>query len=252
MSAAGLQAQEYRQSITTNNLANAQTAGFKRDLALVQSRLNAFRENPALASLAPLDNPALLDQGGGVGVLPAVIDLSQGNLQPTGNQTDLALQGAGFFTVRNADGKTALTRDGRFTINSEDMLVTATGGHSVLDASGQPIKLNPQLPIAVDSHGVISQGSDGSAGVALGLQEVTNPQALEKLGGNLLAAPPEALRAASADTTVRQGYVESSTVDPVIEMVNMMEGQRIFDANAKLITMQDQTLAQLNTLGKVA
>lgn len=251
MSAAGLQAQEHRQSVTANNLSNAQSTGFKRELALIQSRLNAFHEDPAMAPYLP-SSSALGQQGGGVQVLPSMIDMAQGSFQQTGNQSDLALEGRGFFSVSGPNGKPALTRDGRFLISSDGTLITANGGHNVLDATGQPIKLNPLLPVLVSTRGQITQGTDANTGVPLGIKDVTNPRALTKLGGNLLTAPDAALRPATADTTVRQGSLENSSVDPVIELVNMMEGQRVFDANAKMITMQDQTLAQLNTIGKVA
>ena len=249
MSAAGMQAQEYRQAVTANNLANAQVTGFKRDLAMVQSRLNAVQEDPTMAQyrMDPFDQ-----QGGGVNMLATTIDMAQGTLQQTGNQTDLALQGPGLFTVRGSDGKTALTRDGRFLIKDDGTLVTATGGNAVLDASGQPITLNPQLPVLVNEKGQISQSADAGNGVQLGIREVTDPKSLEKLGGNLLSAPDAAMRPASTETIVRQGSLENSGVDPVVEMVNMMEGQRVFEANAKMISFQDQTLQQINTIGRVA
>ncbi len=253
MSAAGLQAQEYRQTITANNLANSQTTGFKRDLAMVQARQNAFREDPSMASYRFPAPPALLNQGGGVSVLPSIMEMSQGMLQQTGNKTDLALEGQGFFTIQGATaGQQQLTRDGRFLINNDGTLVTANTGRPVLDASGQKITLNPQLPVFVSSNGQITQTTDGSAGVQLGIVELTDPSKLQKLGGNALAATDPAALTPAKSTIVRQGSLEASSVDPITEMINMMEGQRVFEANAKMISMQDQTLTELNTIGRVA
>jgi flagellar basal body rod protein FlgG len=107
------------------------------------------------------------------------------------------------------------------------------------------------LPVVVDGTGRVSQGED--AGVQLKLQDVADPRRIVKLGGNLMTvSDPKMLKDISPSTVVRSGHLEQSGVDPVVEMVQMMEGQRIFDANAKMISYQDQTLQQLNTIGRVA
>ena len=251
LSAAGLQAQEVRQAVIANNLANAQTTGFKRDLALMQARLQAPEEDVQMTKYLV---PSVRNQGGGVNAVGVGVDLTQAPLMETDNQTDVALDGHGFFTVKGEkDGEKSLTRDGRFLINTDGTLVTATGGRPVLSADGQPIVLNPELPVTISGDGTISQGDGGSTGVKLGLTDVKDQKDLVKQGGNLMTvAKPESLTDLPAETQVRQFHVEQSGVDPVVEMVNMMEGQRVFDANAKMISYQDTTLQELNTIGKVA
>lgn len=240
-----------RQSVLSANLANANTTGFKRDLIAVQSRANAVDEDPTLAGYR---TPITENQGGGVFPSNLGIDLTQSSLQKTGNPTDLALDGSGFFVVQGEKpGEKSLTRDGRFLVRDDGTLVMATSGRPVLSASGEQIHLSPDASrtIAIDPRGNLTQQGGGSA--QIGLTGVSDPTKLMKLGGNLMGvSDPKVLTDINPGTVVRQGNLEQSGVDPIVEMVNMMEGQRAFDANAKMITFQDQTLSQLNTIGKVA
>jgi flagellar basal-body rod protein FlgF len=249
ISAAGMQAQEVRQAVISNNLANAQTTGFKRDLALMQARLQASEEDTHMAKYLV---PSLRNQGGGVDTAGVGVDLRQAPLKETSNQTDVALDGPGFFMVKGAkEGEKDLTRDGQFLINNDGTLVTATGGRPVLSSDGQPIVLTPGLPVTIASDGTITQGDSG--GVKLGLTDVKDQKDLVKLGGNLMTVQrQDGLQEMPAGTQVRQFHVEQSGVDPIVEMVNMMQGQRVFEANAKMISFQDTTLSELNTIGKVA
>jgi flagellar basal body rod protein FlgG len=252
LSAAGLQAQQARQNVLSNNLANAQTAGFKRDLATMRARANAVDEDPRMAQYRL---PILQDQGGGVLVTNGGIDLTPASLEKTANATDVALDGRGFFTVGgDRPGEKLLTRDGRFLLNNDGVLVTASGGRPVLSSEGEPIKLNPALPITISEKGLVSQGENGpGAGTRLGVVDVPDARRLRKLGSNVLTVDkPSAIRELPAETSVRQYSLENSGVEPVTEMVQMMEGQRAFEANARLITYQDQTLQQLNAIGRVA
>ncbi len=107
--------------------------------------------------------------------------------------------------------------------------------------------------MTIAGDGTISQRDQGLGGVKLGMADVKDQKDLMKLGGNLLSvSKPESLTEVPAGTQVRQFHVEQSGVDPVVEMVNMLEGQRAFEANAKMISYQDTTLQELNTIGKVA
>ena len=247
LSTAGLQAEDYRQSVFANNLANSQTMGFKRDFATIMARQAAVNEDPRMAGYRV---PVLAQQGGGVTVMPTRLDLSQGTLANSGNKLDLALQGQGFFMVQGDNGKPALTRNGCFLLDKDNQLATQTG-QKVLDESGNPITLNPSMDIAIQTDGQISQ--DGTKVAQLAVRNVSDPTALQKLGGNLLTVRDgTTLDAAPAGTQVRQGATEASDTDPIIEMVNMMEGQRAFEANAKMITYQDQTLQEINAMGRLA
>lgn len=247
LSAGGLRAQELRQSVQSNNLANAGTYGFKRDLVAFQTRMNAVDEDPAMAAFRT--QPYANISGGVMGVSGG-IDLSQGGLQRTSNPADLALSGPGFFRVQGDNGQTLLTRNGQFILDSEGNLLTFNDHRPVLSDAGTPVKLNPSLPFTVSKNGAISQGE--GQGVQLGVTDVKDPRQLEKVGNNYLTADSKNLVAKQVTTSVLQNTLENSGVDPIVEMVNMMQGQRAFDANAKLIQMQDQTLQQINAMGRVA
>lgn len=248
ISAMGLQVQEYRQAVTANNLANAQTAGFKRAIANVQARANAAQEDPAMRRLGVA---SLQQLNGGVWAQPTSLDLRQGTLDTTRNPLDLALDGPGFFAVQAADGSKLLTRDGKFTLNVEGDLITANDGKKVLDADGTPIRLNPALQIEVNGAGEVRQ--DGSTVAILGVVNVENPQAIEPAGSNAMRLRDGAsAKQIAGGTQVRQGCLEQSGVDAVNEMVSMIECQRAFEANARLISMQDQMLQQINSIGRIA
>ena len=247
LSTAGLQAEDYRQSVFANNMANSQTTGFKRDFAAVMARQAAVDEDPTMAGYRV---PVLAQQGGGVQPMPTRIDLTQGTLSPSNNKLDLALQGQGFFTVQGDNGQPALTRNGCFLLDKDNQLAMQTG-RKVLDTNGNPITLNPAMNITVQADGQVSQ--DGTRVAQIAVRNVSDPAALQKLGGNLLTVRPgTTLDPAPADTQVKQGATEASGTDPIIEMVNMMEGQRAFEANAKMITYQDQTLQEINAMGRLA
>jgi len=247
LSAAGLQAEDYRQNVFANNMANSQTVGFKRSLATVMARQSAVDEDPTMAGYRV---PVLSQQGGGVSAAPTRLDLSQGTMQPSSNPLDLALQGQGFFTVQDSTGQTRLTRDGRFMLNKDNQLVMQSGP-KVLDDTGNPITLNPALGVTVGADGQLTQ--DGTKVAQLGLRNVSDPLTLQQLGDSLLTARGNTkLDPAPADTLVKQRATEASDTDPIIEMVNMLDGQRAFEANAHMITYQDQTLQQLNAMGRLA
>jgi flagellar basal-body rod protein FlgF len=247
LAASGAKAQMDRMDVISNNLANARTTGFKRDLVNMQARRNAALEDPRMAAYRM---PVLRDQGGGVLAMGAGIDMTQGTFESSSNATDVALNGKGFFTVKGENDERLLTRDGRFVIDPNGRLVTAAGSRPVLDSSGEEITLTSGLPVAVGADGQISQG-DGETGVKLGLVDVADTRQLEKLGGNVMRARGEVTEV-SAATQVMQYKLEASGVDEMVEIVNMMQGQRAFEANARMMTFQDQTMGQLATVGRVA
>jgi flagellar basal-body rod protein FlgF len=247
LSAMGAQAQLQRTTVVTNNIANARTTGFKRDLVIMQARRNAAYEDPRMAKFKM---PVLKDQGGGVFVRNGGMDLSQGTLQETGNPLDVALDGRGFLTVRGDDGATLLTRDGHLALDQEGRLLSS--GRPVLSREGQEITLNLQGEIKIGQDGEIFQGG-ADTGMALGIADVSDSRNLVKMGGNMMRAVGGAsVPQAPAGTRVMQGALEESGVDEMVEIVNMIEGQRAFDANAKMMSYQDQTMSLLNTVGRVA
>lgn len=247
VSAAGMQAQEYRLSVHANNLANANTTGFKRDLAMIQQRRNPVEE---IGSLGAFRDGVRAKQGGGVLAHPTVMDLTQSTLQQTGSPFDAAIEGSGFFVVKGEGEKFLLTRDGRFVRNAQGVLASSVTGRPVLDAEMKEIPLDAGMPVEISSKGEVKQG-----GTAVAQLAVMNPHArdLVKLGGTMMAIRDgAALKPATVDTKIRQGFLEASGVDPMVEMVNLLEGQRAFEANARMISYQDQTLQQLNLIGRIA
>ena len=142
-SAAGVMTNSYRQDVIANNLANAETVGFKKDLAQFQQRRTEAQERGTEKST----NALLENLGGGVFASPTVADLSQGELEPSSNNMDVAIEGKGFFAVRD-HGQVRLTRDGRFMSDREGHLAMANNsGQLVLDDKNEPISLNPPLEI---------------------------------------------------------------------------------------------------------
>ncbi|HEX5444607.1 MAG TPA: flagellar hook-basal body protein, partial [Pirellulales bacterium] len=237
ISAEGAQAQSTRMEVIANNLANAATPGFKRELALFQAR---FAEEIQRGE-APPGAGTLNDIGGGVETLATVTDFSTGPLKQTGVPTDLAIDGEGFFMVRR-NGQDFLTRSGNFVFNSTGGLVTPDGD-PVLSVTGAPIIVNPELgPWHMTPDGGIAQGGDL---VYLAIARPNSLGDLVKTGDNLFAslAPVKPL-----DVTQRKvatGVLEQSGVQPVLEMTEMIETSRAFEANVNMIRNQDQILGEL-------
>lgn len=247
LSATGVLTNSYRQDVIANNLANSETVGFKRDLALFHERLTEARQR----RLPPGSSDPLLELlGGGTLASPTQIDPAQGELEPTGNNLDLAIQGKGYFQV-SLGGKKSLTRDGRFQVDSSGYLTLAdSGGHRVLDPDGRPILLDSRLPTTIGTDGQITQG--GKPVSRIGVFDVPDASRIDKLGGNLLSYPEMQKLAPAANATLRSEFVERANVDPATELSQLMETQRQLEANANMIRYQDQTLSRLvNEVGKI-
>jgi flagellar basal-body rod protein FlgF len=238
LSASGMMTSTRRQDVIANNLANAETVGFKRQLALFQTRPPASEASPVDAPV----NEMLSRIGGGLLFAATATDLTQGDLDDTGNGLDLAILGKGYFAVQTSAG-TRLTRDGRFMMDRSGNLVTPEG-HPVLDDRNRPIALNPaqRLSTLISEQGEISQA--GEFVNRIGLFDVSDPDQLRREGNNLLSVvDPRAITPSNA--TVRPGFVERANVNPATELVQLIEAQRQLEANANMIRYQDQTLARL-------
>jgi flagellar basal body rod protein FlgG len=247
LSAAGLIASSYRQDVIANNIANSETTGFKRDLALLQQR-----PTPA-EGFGPLDDsgdPMLDSLGTGIFASPTTVDTSQGELEPTGNNLDIGLQGSGYFGVSN-NGQVRLTRNGQFLVNAGGQLVMADNAQeTVLDPDQKPIQISGTLPVTIGSDGTIMQG--GKAVDKIGTFNVADPAALRKDGDTMLSFPQDSALT-PASPTYRSGYIERSNVEPTTELTELMEMQRQLEANANMIKYQDETLDKLvNDVGKIS
>ncbi len=239
-SAAGMATNEYRQAVLANNLANADTVGFKRDIPVfaerAPARLAGDRSGPSAPDLAGLS--------GGLWLGRTCTDFGEASKVKTDNPLDVALDGPGFLSVA-ADGQRRLTRDGRMRLDTQGRLVAVSDGAPVLGRGGMPLQLNPfGGPPSIDQDGRIQQ--DGQILGELDLADVTNYAALQKVGEGRYATPDENLRPSPAN--VYSGYTESSGVKPVSELVSMIDASRAYQLNAQMISVQDQTLGRLITL----
>ncbi len=246
-SAAGVMTNSYRQDVIANNIANAETTGFKKHMAVFKERPTAAEERHLPSSHT---NQMLEGLGGGIFAYPTQVDLSQGELEPTGSNLDAAIEGRGFFTVSDK-GETRLTRDGHFAVDRDNHLVMASGeGKQILSADGAPIVLRPNQQITINRFGLISQ--DEKVVAKLGVVDVANPEALTKLGGTLMSVPAgEPLLPATG--SIHGQFVERSNVEPATELTELMDAERQLEANANMIRYQDSTLSRLvNDVAKLS
>ena len=238
ISAEGAYAQGRRVEALANNLANVDTVGFKRDLALFQARY-------AEETQRGLDYPgshSVNDVGGGVLLSGIKTDFSPGTLRRTGIPTDMAVGNDAFFKVRRDDGD-FLTRAGNFMFDNTGHLVTQDN-HPVLDDGGQPIQIDPDRPWQLSADGSIVQ--DGT-GQKLGLVRASSMGDLVKVGENLFRslAPTQPLD--DADRQVSSGMLEQSDVKPASEMIELIEASRAFEANMNMIKNHDEMLSTLTS-----
>lgn len=243
LSAQGAQARATQLEVTSNNLANAGTNAFKRDLTLFQAHQTFDRDHGG--SAVPPGN--LNGSTGGVTVAGTLTDYSQGSLDQTGGPLDLAIAGPGFFRVSNG-AEELLTRDGRFAKNAAGELVTADGGYRVLSTNGNAIRVTPDA-VAVDvaDDGTVSERLPTGESVPIARLSVVLPQpanAVEKLGDNLYR-PTGEVAPAGIGTRVLQGFLEGSGVNPVAETMEMIQASRAFETNVNMMRFQDESLTRL-------
>jgi flagellar basal body rod protein FlgG len=238
ISAEGATAQAQRLEVIANNMANADTAGFKQDVPLFQARFaEAIQRGQAQAG-----DHSINDIGGGVKVVGVETDYSPGELKRTGNDLDLAINGKGFFHVRGDDGQTYLSRAGEFQLNAQGQLVTQNGQRPVLDQQNGEIKLSRDVPFDISNDGFIHQGSTT---YAIGMSQPESLNDMVKIGNNLWQPTGTIQPLELKERNVRQGYVETSGANPIRQMMAMIETTRAFEANTKLIQNQDSVTGTL-------
>jgi len=236
-SAEGAAAQSTRMEVISHNLANVDTPGFKRQMAVLQARhAEAIQQG-----LDEAGSGSQNDIGGGVQVAATMTDFGQGTLRKTDSPTDFAVQGRGFFVVDGGDSQRLLTRAGNFRLNSEGQLITQQG-HPVLAQDATPIELLPDVPWTVSDDGTIHQGATR---ITLALVEPENNADLLHQGDNLFRSLSTTTPVAAGERQVRNGYVELSGVEPTTEMMQMIEASRAFESNVRLIQSQDEMVGQL-------
>lgn len=237
MSAEGASAQARRMEVLANNLANVDTPGFKRQLAILQARhAEAIRQG-----LAAPDSGSINDVGGGVEVPETATNFGQGTLRRTSVPTDMAIEGDGFFLVENEESEQLLTRAGNFRLTAAGQLVTQED-HAVLSADATPIQLAPGVPWNVSQQGIIRQGGNR---IALAIVAPQFNADLVQQGENLFRSLSEPAAVPFGQRSVLGGYLELSGVKPTTEMMEMIEASRAFESNVQLIQHQDQMIGQL-------
>ena len=259
-SASGMNAELLRQDVVANNIANAGTTGFKKDDAVFESfpdRLLKRIHDRMDAGTGPAGMAALTAQpqtigmmGQGVRPVDTPTHFTDGSPIMTGRPLDLAMQGNGLFTVQQSDGSMAYTRDGSFTLNGENQLTTMSG-NLVMGQGERPLVITG-TNVVVDDGGVVKVDGVDAGRLALAAYD---PHTFEKRGENLYVRQDDALSAMGEDSApdgrLMQGYTEGSNVQVVTEMVRMIEVDRAYDSNSKIIQMQDETLGRLiNDVGK--
>jgi flagellar basal-body rod protein FlgG len=244
----GLDAQNTRMTVTSNNLANVATNGFKKGRAVFEDLMYQNVKQVGSATSQDTQSPSGLSLGTGVRTVTTAKSYTQGNLLVTSNSLDVAIEGQGFFQIQMPDGSTAYTRDGAFQQTAQGELVTSSGYRV------QPgITLPPNaISIAIGKDGTVSANVGGqSAPVQVGqiqLAQFVNPAGLEARGENLLfesvssGAPQPGTPGLNGLGFVQQGSLESSNVNVVEELVTMIETQRAYEMNSKAIATTDQML----------
>jgi len=244
----GLDAQQTEMSVISNNLANVNTTGYKEDRAVFEDLLYQNQTQVGADTSQTTQSPSGLSIGTGVQVVSTEKEYGQGSLTQTGNPLDVAIQGQGFFQIQMPDGTLAYTRDGTFQTNAQGQLV---------DSSGYVVQPGITIPSGAQS---VTIGTDGTVTVLLPgqstptqvgqlqLANFINPAGLQPIGQNLLVqsassgSPQTGTPGVNGLGTVSQGELESSNVDVVEELVNMIQTQRAYEMNSKAISTVDQML----------
>ena len=252
--ATGMEAQQLNIDTIANNLANVNTAGFKRSRADFEDLLYQTVKAAGVSSTSNTMEPTGIQVGLGVKTAAVVKNFAQGNFKETGNPLDMAIAGNGFFQITMPDGTIAYTRDGAFKIDDNGRIVTSEG-----------YPLSPEIAIPSDTVS-INIGNDGTVSVLeagqttpsqigqIQLANFINPAGLKSLGHNLYQETASSGNATNDNPgsnglgTIEQGILEMSNVSVVQEMVEMIAGHRDYETNAKAIQTSDEMLQTANNL----
>ena len=248
----GLEAQQMRMTVISNNLANANTTGFKRDRAVFEDLIYQNIVQPGADSSQNTQVPTGLLLGTGTRVVATEKLFTQGNLAQTDAPLDVAIQGRGFFEIQLPDGTTAYTRDGSFTVDSQGQLVNSNG-YPLQPA----ITIPPNtLTITIGVDGVVSALSSGATAPTqvgnIQLVDFINETGLQARGENLYletassGSPTPGTPGQNGLGTIIQGALETSNVNVVEELVNMIETQRTYEVNSRAIETADSMLQYVN------
>ena len=251
--ASGMNAQQANIDNVAHNLANVNTTGFKKSRVEFEDLVYQQIKTAGTPTSQEAEAPIGLEAGLGTRAVATARNFSTGNLRSTQNPLDLAIEGLGFFQLTLPGGETGFTRAGAFHLNGQGQLVTADG-----------IQVSPAIAIpanattvSVSKDGIVSASIPGQGPQQVGTIELAsfqNPAGLEARGGNVFVAttasgePTNGVPGSDGLGTLAQGFVEDSNVSVVEEMVNMILGQRAYEANSRVIRAADEMLQQVNNL----
>lgn len=252
--ATGMEAQQLNMDVISNNLANVNTAGFKKSRPDFQDLLYQSIQLAGSAASANTENPTGIQVGLGTRTAAVQKIFTVGDLMQTGNELDVAIEGPGFFQVELPDGETGFTRSGAFKKDSSGRLVTSEG-YPVLPEITIP---ENATRVSIGEDGTIEAYLDGAmTGSQIGTLELatfSNIAGLSSQGKNLYretASSGDAIFAVPGETglgTIAQGFLEGSNVSVMEEMVNMIAGQRAYEVNTKAVKAADEMLQMTNNL----
>lgn len=228
-SASGMIPQIKKQEVTANNLANANTPGYKRDMLFTKELDKAQRK--IISTKSDWQQP-MIDQ--------VYTDYAPGSFDKTGNPLNLAIEGDGFFKLQLPDGRIGLTRAGSFVVNSQGLLSTPDG--AIVMGEGGAIEVGAGS-LSVSGTGLVEVNGLSSGRIIA--QTVENYDLLTKIGRSTFTVPDGVELIPVEKSAIRQGYLEESNVDIVHEMIDMMISYRAYEANAKAVQSQDQSLDHL-------
>lgn len=262
--ASGMKSQQTSLDTISNNLANINTTGYKKERIEFQSLLYQTLQQKTTDNEGNA-KPISAQVGLGVKVAAISTEFQQGKLTATTGDFDFGINGNGFFMIQMPDGTTGYTRNGSFlmAMNSAGGTTLSTSdGYAVLDSEGQPISFDADTDttrLTFDDYGNIfyrnAQGVTQATGIRIGAAQFNNPSGLTKMGESYYAqsaasgeARVEGQDAALSISVIKNGYIEASAVQAVDEMVDMIVTQRAYEMNSKAITASDEMLQQANNL----
>ncbi|WP_374562177.1 flagellar basal-body rod protein FlgG [Ideonella sp.] len=254
ISKTGMEAQQTQLDHISNNLANVATSGYKRAHAQFEDLIYQNLRQSGAASSEQTQLPTGLQIGLGTRAVASARNFSQGNLQQSGGNLDVAIKGNGFFQISTPDGGTAYTRDGSFQLDAQGQMVTNSG---YLVQPGITIPANAQS-VTIAADGTVSVALPGQAQLQtvgqLQIASFINPGGLEPRGSNLFGetassgSPNSGAPGSSGLGSLQHGFLETSNVNVVEELVSMIQTQRAYELNSKAISTSDQMLQRLSQL----
>lgn len=253
ISKTGLDSQQTNVATISNNLANASTVGFKKSRAVFEDLLYQNINQPGANATQNTKLPSGLMLGSGSKVVAVQKNFSQGNTLTTNNSLDIMVDGRGFFEIEMPDGSSAYTRNGQFQLNEEGIIVTPGSGYPLLPQVQIP---NNAQSISVGAEGEVSvriAGQTANQVVGqLNINDFVNPSGLEPMGENLYTetgasgTPLQGVPGGDGMGFLRQGMLETSNVNVTEELVNLIESQRVYEMNSKVISAVDEMLSYVS------